>query len=452
MRKIRFLLWSFILLTVTVGVLGAEKPDIRRMVVGIDSKVELADGSKVPAINFDNAATTPALIPVMEEVNKQLAYYGSIGRGKGQKSAHSTEIYDKGHRAVLDFVNADPEEYTTFYVNSTTDGLNKLASALIENEYDIVLATRMEHHANDLPWRHLGKTIYADVDDKGRLCMDDIERLLKENKIKYVTVTAAANVTGYVNDVHAIARLAHENGAKIVVDGAQIVAHRKFSMKGRNPNEDIDYFVFSAHKMYAPYGGGAVVGRKAELDKHIPKFYGGGMVGVVSDGTETFLGSPERYEAGSPNYTGMVAMLKAIEILNQVGFEYIVKHEQILLRKTIDGLKKIPGVTLYGDNENITDRVGIVVFSIADKSHAEVAEQLANKYGIAVRQGAFCAHPYVFRLLGILDKDVTKEMYSEDYAMPGIVRVSFGIYNDENEVDVFLKAIEKIVKEPPARK
>jgi selenocysteine lyase/cysteine desulfurase len=406
----------------------------------------LADGRQVTAINFDNAATTPAFTPVMEEVNKQLLYYGSIGRGKGQKSAHSTEIYGNGRKAVLDFVNADSDTYTVFYVNSTTDGLNKLSSALIQDKDDIVLTTRMEHHANDLPWRHRGKTIYADVDSDGRLRMDDVERLLKNNNVKFVTVTAAANATGYVNDVHTIARLAHENGAQIIVDGAQIVSHKSFCMKGKNANESIDYFVFSAHKMYAPYGGGAVIGLKAELDERMPKFYGGGMVDVVSDYEDKYFDSPERYEAGSPNYTGVVAMLKSIEILKQVGFEYIIEHEQELMRKTIDGLKRIPSVTLYGDNENIMDKVGIVVFNIEGIPHIEVAQQLADGYGIAVRQGAFCSHPYIFRLLGIPNSEVVEKMYSPDFEMPGIVRVSFGIYNDESEVDALLEAVEQIAK------
>ena len=420
--------------------------NIRSMILGVDSQVQLADGTYVAAVNFDNAATTPAFIPVLDEVTEQLEFYGSIGRGKGQKSAHSTEIYENGRLAILDFVGADPEKYTVFYVNSTTDGLNKLASALITSEDDIILATRMEHHANDLPWRHRGTTIYADVDSMGRLRVDEVERLLKEYDVKYVTVTAASNVTGYVNDVHAIAKLAHENGAQIIVDGAQIVAHRAFDMKGESATRDIDFFVFSAHKMYAPFGGGAVIGLKEELDKNMPQFYGGGIVDVVSDYTETYLSAPELYESGSPNYPGVVALGKTIEILKQVGFDYIEEHEQILMRKTIDGIKDIPGVTLYGDNENISDRVGIVVFSIEGMTHSEVAERLADDYGIAVRQGAFCSHPYAFRLLGIPDEDVVAKMYDDDYDMPGMVRVSFGIYNNEDEVDIFIKAVDEMAQ------
>jgi selenocysteine lyase/cysteine desulfurase len=307
----------------------------------------------------------------------------------------------------------------------------------------------MEHHANDLPWRHRGKTIYAEVDSKGRLVLDDIERLLKEynGKVKYVAITAACNVSGYVNDVHAIAKIAHQYGAQIVVDGAQIVAHRAFNMIGKDDSEDIDYFVFAAHKMYAPFGSGAVIGLKKDLDKLMPEFYGGNMVNVVTDTFETYFDSPERYEAGSPNYLGVVAMLKSIEILKGVGFGYIEEHEQVLMQRAIDGLKTIPGVILYSDMENIADKVGIVIFNIDGVYHADVAQKLADKRGIAVRQGAFCSHPYTFRLLGISDEEIVEEMRKEDFIMPGMVRASFGIYNNEREVDIFLQTVKEIAAE-----
>jgi len=236
--------------------------NIRKMMFGVNTLVELDNGELMPAINLDNAATTPPFKKVVTEIEQQLLCYGSIGRGKGQKSEHSTDIYVEGRDIVKDFVGAADDRYTVFYTNSTTDGMNKLASALIESSEDIVLTTRMEHHANDLPWRERAKVVYAEVDELGRLIIDDMEKLLikYEGTIKYVSVTAASNVTGYVNDVHAIAKLAHQYGAKIIVDGAQIVAHRAFSMTGETPEEDVDFFVFSAHKMYSPFGGGAVVG------------------------------------------------------------------------------------------------------------------------------------------------------------------------------------------------
>ena len=309
---------------------------------------------------------------MQNEVNKELEMYGSIGRGYSQKSNHSTDVYNEVRKKVINFVGADDggndiytSTYTAFFVNNTTDGLNKLASALVESEDDIVLATRIEHHANDLSWRERCHVIYAEVDEKGRVIYDDIERLLRENKgkVKYVTVTAASNVTGYVTDVHRVAKMAHKYGAKIIVDGAQIVAHRAFSMIGNTPEENIDFFVFSAHKMYSPYGGGAVVGLREVLDKHQPEFYGGGTVNLVQDDKQSYKRAPEVYEAGSPNYPGVVGLGKAIDVLQEIGFDNIEAHEKALNRKLIDGLKKLDNIVIYGDTENIDDRVGVVSFN-----------------------------------------------------------------------------------------
>ena len=410
------------------------------MMFGLDTLVTLDNGRKSPAINFDNAATTPPFKMVINEIQEQLRCYGSIGRGKGQKSEHSTAVYTDGRDIIKTFVGANSDLYTVFYVNNTTDGINKLASALIESPDEIILTSRMEHHANDLPWRERAATVYAEVDEKGRLIPDDVARILSEynGAVKYVAITAAANVTGYVNDVHYIAKLAHYYGAKIIVDGAQIVAHRKFRMLGDTPEENIDFFVFSAHKMYSPFGGGAVVGLTEVLNEHIPQFYGGGMVESVCDYIVHYLHAPDLYEAGSPNYPGVVGMLKAIEILTSIGFDYIKEHEQRLLRKTIDGLKRIPGVILYGDNVYIADRVGIVVFNIRGIKPLELASYLAGYWGIAVRHAAFCAHPYVRRLTGVPE---TPSCDSPE----GMVRVSFGIYNNEADVDYLLKAVSELV-------
>ena len=260
---------------------------IREMVHGLDVPVK----GYCPAINLDNAATTPPFKEVIDAISDKLLMYGSIGRGTGQKSVYTSEVYETGRAAVKEFFGLEPDDetYTVIYTNNTTDGLNKLASALIEDsKQDVsVICTRMEHHANDLPWRlrlDAGRIFYAETDNMGRLDVSDIERLLQENKcVKYVCVTAASNVTGYVNDVHIIAKIVHSYGAKIIVDGAQIVAHRKFNMLGNSPDENIDFFVFSAHKMYSPFGGGAIIGLTDVLSKHTPRFYGGAMVSAVYD-------------------------------------------------------------------------------------------------------------------------------------------------------------------------
>ena len=403
-------------------------------------------------INFDNAATTPAFKAVQDEVNEKLEMYGSIGRGSSQKSNYSTDLYNETRDKVLEFVGADPEYYTCFYVNNTTDGLNKLASALVTSKKDLVLTTRIEHHANDLSWRERCKVIYAEVDAKGRVSYAAIENQLKKNKgkVKYVSVTAASNVTGYVTDVHKVAKLAHQYGAKIIVDGAQIVAHRQFSMLGETDDENIDFFVFSAHKMYSPYGGGAVVGLSDVLNAHMPTFYGGGTIKIVGDNWQHYKEAPARYEAGSPNYPGVVGLGKAIDVLHDVGFDAIQAHEKVLNRKLIDGLKQQENVILYGDSENIDDRVGVVTFNFSDINSALLADKLSQLGAVATRRGAFCAHPYVWRLMGIPDEAVEQFENCTDAKTPGMIRISFGIYNTEEEVDEFLAILPQAMAEAKA--
>ncbi|MCL2075052.1 MAG: aminotransferase class V-fold PLP-dependent enzyme [Betaproteobacteria bacterium] len=447
MKLSRYLCAWLAALVFSAAAYALDSTEIRNLVDGLDAPVTLRDGSMVPAVNFDNAATTPAFKAVLSEILEQSKYYASIGRGTGQKSKHTTELYEKYRGDVLAFFNANPDKYAVIYVANTTDGMNRLSMMLLEKPDDLVLTTRMEHHANDLPWRFRGKTIYADVDAMGRLNVEDLERLLIANrgKVKYVTVSAASNATGYINDVHRIAKIAHRHGAKIVVDGAQIASHRKFSITGADPSEDIDYFVFSAHKMYAPFGGGAIIGLKSEFDRIRPVVLGGGNVQVVSDATVAFDNEmPTRHDAGSPNYFGVIAMQKAMELLSRnIGFDYIEQHERILMRKGLDELKGMDDIILYGDSEKIDDRVGILLFNIKGMEAAEVAEELAEMRGIAVRTGAFCSHPYAARLMGISDKELSAT--GSGAVFPRMIRASFGVYNTEEELDILIATLKEII-------
>jgi selenocysteine lyase/cysteine desulfurase len=419
---------------------------IHDMILGLDTLVELENKTKVPAINLDNAATTPPMKIVFQEIRNQMMYYSSIGRGIGQKSDHTNDVYTSARDTVLDFVGADKNLYSVFYVNNTTEGMNKLASALIDTPHDMVLSTRMEHHANDLPWRLRARTMYVEVDENGRLIVDDFEVILRRfrGRIKYVTVTAASNVTGYVNDIHYIAKIAHKYGALIIVDGAQIVSHRSFCMMGDTPEENIDFFVFSAHKMYSPFGGGAVVGLASELDRHVPKFYGGGMINTVTDQKVFFTDGPDRYEAGTPNFPGVVGMSTAMKILKRIGFKYISGHEKTLFKTALEKLEKIPQVCLYGDCENVSDRIGILVFTIKNMDNMVVAKKLADLGAIGVRHAAFCAHPYVRRLTGEFG-GMTDD---EGSALPpkGMIRVSFGMYNTMADVMALVNTVRMIAE------
>lgn len=227
----------------------------RYLVVGSDTKVPLYNGQLSPCINFDNAATTPPLVSVINSIVNFSPWYSSIHRGTGYKSQLSSEIYEDSRETVGKFVEADLDKDTVIYVKNTTEAINKLSYRLCCYDDDsIILTTSMEHHSNDLPWRNKYKIDYIEVDEFGRLVMEDLKnKLIKYgDKVKLVTITGASNVTGYINPIYDIAKLVHAYGCKILVDGAQLVPHCKFSMKPYDSLEHIDYLTFSAHKMYAP--------------------------------------------------------------------------------------------------------------------------------------------------------------------------------------------------------
>lgn len=420
--------------------------EIRKLFIGLDNKIVINGKKQVIPINFDNAATTPVLKKVMRAVLKASENYGSIARGDGQKSQYSSDLYEECRRYVIDYFNAPLNKYTAIFVSNTTEGINKLSNILIENKNDIVITSRMEHHSNDLPWRGKCDLKYVEVDEKGRIIMEELEEMFSiyQDRIKYVTITGASNVTGYITDIRRVAKLAHKYGAKLIVDGAQLVPHRAINICGKEDDDYIDFLIFSAHKVYAPFGSGAIIGLRDELEKYPPDTKGGGTVERVLDDEIIWLSTPEKNEAGSPNFFGAVALMQALKEMNKIGFELIESNEKKLLKILIEGMKNFERVILYGDNENIEDRLGIMVFNIDRLCYEMVGEYLASIRGIAVRQGGFCAHPYTRRLLGIKSNEI--EEYIKKNGMPGMVRVSLGAYNSEKEVNIFLETIEYICK------
>ncbi|MDS0524163.1 aminotransferase class V-fold PLP-dependent enzyme [Clostridium sp. SHJSY1] len=422
---------------------------INELFLGIDSKVNIVDGKKIRAINFDNAATTPPFKNILETMIGLSDYYGSIGRGAGHKAEITTRLYYESKNYIMDFFNIkDKDKYTVIYVSNTTSGINRLSRLLKNKNDDIILSTRMEHHSNDLPWRRRWNIDYIEVDKLGRLKLEDIEKKLvyHKGKVKYITVTGASNVTGYINDIHAIAKIAHKYDAKIIVDGAQLIPHLKVDMSGNTEEECIDFLVFSGHKLYAPFGVGVIIGLKEVFDKSLPDNEGGGTVKFVMDNEIEYLESPEKEEAGTPNFFGAIAISNALSKLDEIEFKNIHESEVKLRDKLLDGLNSIPGIINYGDVVNREDRLGIGVFNIKSMYHQDVAETLAKYYGISVRQGWFCAHPYCRRLMHISEKSASAFIHDVNEHMPGMIRVSFGIYNQEAEVDYFLECIERIIK------
>ena len=422
------------------------KDDLRKLFVGLDKKVNVEGKGRIIPINFDNAATTPPFKRVMKKILETSEYYGSIERGDGQKSLYCSDLYEESRNYLLKYFNASEDIYTAIFVANTTDGLNMLSNILINSKDDIVITTRMEHHSNDLPWRGKCNLKYVEVREDGRININDIEELVDKyrERIKYITITGASNVTGYINDIKRIAKLIHKYGGKIIVDGAQLVPHKKVSMCQEDSSENIDFLVFSGHKIYAPFGSGAIIGLKESFNMNPPDSKGGGTVDLVLDDREIWLNTPEKNEAGTPNLFGAVAIMEAMKEVDRIGFDTIEKNEKELLKYIIDGLKDLSRVRLYADNENINDRLGILVFTIDGMSYEEVGEKLSEVRGIGVRQGGFCSHPYTRRVLGIADNEL--QNYISKNGVPGLVRVSLGIYNTKKEANIFLETIEYLCR------
>ncbi len=419
--------------------------DYRRLFEGVDAPIYLENGCTVRPIQFDNAATTPAFKEIIQKIPEWLQHYGPIGRGTGQKGDWSSYKYEEVKKSILSFLHVDrDEQYQVVYTKNATEGLNLLACTLITAKTDEVLISRMEHHANDLPWRMCAKVHYVEVDEKGRVQLDRIEEQLRKanGRIKCVSLTGASNVTGYVTPIHEVAALCHRYQAKLIVDAAQLVAHRPIYMLGDTPQEAIDFLVFSGHKMYAPFGSGCVVGRFESIQQPVPLLWGGGMVEWVSNKAFKVEDSPILYEAGTQNLIGVLAIETAIQNLEKIGFQSIEAHEKMLQRKLIQEMAGMSHVMLYGDTEVIDDRLGVVAFNIKGKRYMDVATFMAEQYGIATRCGKFCAHPYVDRLLML--ETATRADLLDYYGEYGMIRASLGLYNTIEEVETFLACIQQL--------
>ncbi|MCC3869835.1 aminotransferase class V-fold PLP-dependent enzyme [Terrisporobacter mayombei] len=419
----------------------------RDLFVGVDKPVQLADGNMAMPIGFDNGATTPSLKSSYKALCEGLMTYGAVARGTGQKSEITTQKYEESRQIILDFFNVgDDSRYTAVFGKTTTECMNLLSNVLIKSKDDKILTTRMEHHANDLPWRYSATVEYVDVDKNGRISVDNIENKLREKNgtIKYVTVTGASNVTGYVNPIHEIAKICHKYNAKIIVDGAQLVAHKEINMKGENPGEEIDFLAFSSHKTYAPFGTGVIVGLKEDLSNATPFLKGGACVKAVTDYDVIWDEPPALHEAGSPNSLGAMATARALQELKQIGYDNIYKHEMMLKEFIITEMKKIDRVILYGDNENIDDRLGIIVFNIDGQNYKTMGKRFADEMGIALRTGKFCAHPYVNRLMGVSDETACNNAYN-NRPTNGMLRASLGLYNTVEEARAFIAYIKYLV-------
>lgn len=422
----------------------------KKQIVGLDKKVPLLDGSLKRYISLDNAASTPCLKPVLDKVNEFLDWYSSIHRGSGFKSLLSSHIYDLSHQMVGDFVGVDLRTNAVIFTKNASEALNKLANRFPFRDDSIVLSSLMEHHSNDLPWRKKAKVIFVGVDKYGALDLDDLEEKLKRNEggIQLVALTGASNVTGYVNPLHQIALLVHRYDAKIAVDAAQLMSHRPLDMKLDDDPEHIDYLIFSAHKMYAPFGTGVLIGPKSTFQQGDPEHVGGGTVELVTLDEVQWTGLPDKEEVGSPNVVGAVALAETIRILKEIGMETIASHEKKLTQYAMKKLGSIKDAIIYGNQDYDENRLSVIPFNLNEFHHGLVSTILSYEAGIGVRHGCFCAHPYVNRLLGTTEEESIKlrgEIKKGNKTnLPGAVRISFGFYNTEEEIDQLIEALERI--------
>jgi selenocysteine lyase/cysteine desulfurase len=299
----------------------------------------------------------------------------------------------------------------------------------------------MEHHANLLPWRahDLEMLPFADSPDELlETCAATLSRA-HPRAFDLLVVTAASNVTGELWPIRELAALAHAYGARIVVDGAQLAPHRPISLRELG----VDYLALSGHKLYAPYGAGALIARRDAIVEGVPLLKGGGAVQRVTLDDVVWSDVPDRYEAGSPNVIGAVALGVACDVLAAYGMETLASEERPLVRRLRTGLRSTPGVQLldaWADEE--IDRVGVCTFTVDGRDHRLVAAALAAEHAISVRSGAFCAHPLVGHLLGLSPELAAADVPSGRPS--GAVRVSIGIGVGEREIDAFLAAVRSI--------
>jgi len=434
--------------------------------IGLDTRYRLADGRTKRRHYLDSAASTLALRGARQVADELLRHYANTHSELHFSARIVGHAYDWAHAQVLKFVQADPEHHVAFFAGSgCTALLNRLARTLAARrpERDVVLVSLMEHHANDLPHRkHAGQVIHLPLTGEtpalGAVDLVALEQLLEHyrGRVNYVAVSAASNVTGIVNPVHDIAALAHTHGAWVVVDASQSVAHAPLSLSDTGAVErELDAVAFSGHKLYVPGSPGVMVVRRALLAGQEPDELGGGMVDDVSvNGYQVTDHFPDREEAGTPNIPGAVQLGAVLNVLQRIGMAQVHAAEQRLLRRLLAELTAIPGVRVYGDPDpDRTPRLGVVSFNLAGLEHGLVAAVLNDYHNVAVRNGCFCAHPYVRELLKPelwaldLDPDAND---AEALIQPwrGMVRASLGLYSTDEDIEALLTGVRDLLAKP----
>jgi len=376
-----------------------------------------------PLIYLDSAASAQKPDAVLDAMmGLARTSYANVHRGLHTLANETTEAYEKARETVAKFINAEPTEVV--WTKSATEAVNLVASSfgLSLNAGDEIVISEMEHHANIVPWHFLrerkGVVLkFIPVLDDGRLDMEAFKGLLSA-KTKMVAVTHMSNVLGTVNDVAEIVRLAHAAGAPVLLDGCQAIVHAKVDVKAL----DVDFYVFSGHKLYGPTGIGVLYG-KAERLAALPPYQGGGeMIGSVSMDRITYADPPHRFEAGTPAILEAVGLGAAIDWLNGLDRDAIFAHEHALYERVAERLRGVNGVRILGEAPG----KGAVLSFTVEGAHAHDIAQVLDRYGVAVRAGTHCAEPLMRR-----------------FGVTSSARASFALYNTEAEADAFVDALAK---------
>ena len=380
-----------------------------------------------PLVYFDNAATTQRPQQVIDALTRTYTeYYGNIHRAAHFLADKATMAYEETREKARALINAETREQIIF-TKGTTESINLTAFSFGEafiQAGDEIIISEMEHHSNIVPWQLMAgrkgaKIVMLPIDDEGRLMIEKLDELITSHT-KLIAVAHVSNVLGTINPVKQIAQIAHSRGIRIFVDGAQAVPHLRIDVQ----NLDVDFYAFSAHKMYGPNGVGVLYGKK-ELLEQMPPYQGGGeMISEVKFSGTTYNELPYKFEAGTPNISGVIAFGAAIDYLQAVGIATVANWETELLNYATTQLLQIPGLRIYGTQAK---KSGVISFNVEGVHFFDLGTML-DKFGIAVRTGHHCADPLM-----------------DHFGIQGTVRASFAFYNTKEEIDVFVEALKKVI-------
>jgi selenocysteine lyase/cysteine desulfurase len=415
--------------------------------VGAGLVVPCLDGTEQPYRDLDCAASTPALRVVADTVTEFLPWYSSVHRGAGYKSRRATAAYEAARDSAHRFAGRADRDDVVILCRNTTEAINHLAYRLQLSPDDVVATTVVEHHANLLPWARVAQRRWVECGTDGTFGVEEVTAVLDAGRRpSLLALTGASNVTGWLPPVAEICAEAHARGIPVLLDAAQLAPHRPL------PPEP-DFIAFSGHKLYAPYGAGALIGPRHVFATGDPFLAGGGAVDLVDLDEVIWSDPPDREEAGSPNVIGAVAFGAAMDELTRLGWETIGRHEAVLSARLHEGLRAIGGVHVLGPAAG-ADTLSVAAFTVEGMHHALVAARLSAEWGIGVRHGCFCAHPYLLRLLGVGPEGVAEARAAvgrgDRRGIPGAVRASCGLGTSGDDVDQLLAALRALCDGTPA--